>query len=122
MIALVYPFQEEMKRKGFPECYLEIHCPLSKDPYIMTNSPNIQRQLKEYFQKNEIDPRDLSYDDVAAIAYDYVQDNIPPQLEDDEDSGWYDETFDMWTSYCAYYVTYVCFMAYMHDHAYCVDR
>lgn len=123
MIALIPLFQEEMKRKGFSSSYLRFYCDSSGFPQIITNEPETQREIQQYFEEQEINPCELTYEDVIEVSYDYVRMNVPPQLTDEEDGvQWYDETYDLWISNIAYYVTYFCFEVYMHDHKNWVDR
>ena len=102
MIALIPLFQEEMKRKGFSSPYLRFYCDSSGFPQIITNEPETQRKIQQYFEEQEINPCELTYE------------------EDGEQ--WYDETYDLWISNIAHYVTYFCFEVYMHDHKNWVDR
>lgn len=123
MIALVALFQEEMKRKGFSSSYLQFYCDSSGFPQIITNEPQTQREIKRYFEEQKINPCELTYDDVVDVSYGYVSANVPPQMTDEEDGEhWYDETYDLWISNIAYYVTYFCFEVYMHDNKNWVDR
>lgn len=123
MIALIPLFQEEMKRKGFSSSYLQFYCDSSGFPQIITNEPETQREIQQYFEGQEINPCELTYEDVIEVSYDYVRMNVPPQLTDEEDGEqWCDETYDLWISNIAHYVTYFCFEVYMHDHKNWVDR
>lgn len=123
MMALIPLFQDEMKQKGFASRHLQFYSDFWDFPHIITNEPEEQSVIKRYFQENEIDPRKLTYDNVVEIATEYVHVNVPPQLTGEEDGGcWYDETYDLWISNIAYYVTYSCFKTYMHDNKHLVDR
>ena len=123
MIALVSLFQEEMKQKGFPLVYLRFYCDFSGFPHIITNEPEVQSGIKKYFQENKIYPHELTYDDVVEVAYEYVYANVPPQLTDEEEGEcWHEETYDLWVSNIAHYVTYSCFTAYIRNNKHLVDR
>ena len=83
----------------------------------------MQRKIQQYFEEQEINPSELTYEEVIEVSYDYVSAKVPPQLTDEEDEEyWYDETYELWISNIAHYVTYFCFEVYMHDYKNWVDR
>lgn len=128
MIALIDPFKEEMKAKGFPSFYLNIHHDMWSGRISLSKSEEANKHantVRDYIKECEIDDLSgYSSNDVMELASNFVGDHIVPEgiTEEEGNSDWYEDLIDYWISVFLYNIAELMMYAYFVKYRDAVER
>lgn len=109
-----------MERNGFPPYHFKnlgntsVH---GRDIKTNLSTVTLIPLTKDYLSSNKIDLTTFTYDDVDNMALDFVWSTIKPQyFNEDNEGGWYDETYDIWRDVFVYLVEKACLQLFYEDY------
>lgn len=84
-------FKESVRKAGFPLNMLDDE----RRDLRLSDAPVWMKYAEDYLTTEKLET--LTNEEITDVSVEYVEENIKPQLKDEEgNDDWYDETYEMW--------------------------